>query len=96
MAIKAGPEQRREWVLGWRLAVRGRLVRYARRLVADEEAARDIVQHAFLRLCGPVGRRDSRPRRPWLFRVCRNKGGRPSPLASAVQHDERTATFTPR
>lgn len=49
------------------------LVRYALRLLGDEHSARDVVQHAFLRLCarrpgelaGRVG--------PWLFAVCRNR-----------------------
>jgi len=73
MTTHAGPEQRRGWVLGVLQRYEGPLVRYARRLVGDEHAARDIVQHAFLRLCdqspeeleGRVG--------PWLFAVCRNK-----------------------
>ena len=49
------------------------LFRYARRLLGDDERARDVVQHTFLKLCdqnpdelklGPL---------PWLFRVCRNR-----------------------
>lgn len=59
------------------------LVRYARSIVGETEAAKDIVQEAFLRLCkqGPQGftSSDSRaasnlekPTAAWLFRVCHN------------------------
>jgi len=73
MTTHAGPEQRREWVLAVLQQYEAPLVRFARRLVGDEHAARDVVQHAFLRLC------DQRPAEleghvaQWLFAVCRNK-----------------------
>ena len=73
MASKAGPEQRREWVLAALERYEAPLVRYARRLVADEEAARDIVQHAFLRLCDQSAEEIQDRVAPWLFAVCRNK-----------------------
>jgi RNA polymerase sigma-70 factor (ECF subfamily) len=55
------------------------LVRYALRLVGDENLARDCVQHAFLKLCeesrnateGVPYRADRAA--AWLFRVCRNR-----------------------
>jgi RNA polymerase sigma factor (sigma-70 family) len=47
------------------------LVRYAARMVRDQERARDLVQDTFVRLCeadqGEIG-----DARAWLFRVCRN------------------------
>jgi RNA polymerase sigma-70 factor (ECF subfamily) len=64
---------RREWVLSVLEAYEGRLTRYATRLLADDDGARDVVQHAFLKLC------DRRPEElqervgPWLFTVCRNR-----------------------
>ena len=49
------------------------LTLYAARLLGDAEAARDVVQETFLRLCrkGPDG---VEPRvAEWLFTVCRNR-----------------------
>jgi RNA polymerase sigma-70 factor (ECF subfamily) len=63
----------RDWVLAALEQFEGRLVRYARRLVGDEERARDVVQFVFLRLC------DQRPQEiehrlgQWLYTVCRNR-----------------------
>ena len=42
---------RRRWVLGVLEEHEARLTRFAARLLGDEETARDVVQHAFLRLC---------------------------------------------
>jgi RNA polymerase sigma factor (sigma-70 family) len=64
--------ERHRWVLETLEQYEGRLLRFATRLMGDEDAARDAVQHAFLRLCDP----SAGPRRqkvgPWLFAVCRN------------------------
>jgi len=78
--------ERRAWVLAALDDYEVRLVRYAARLVGDEDLARDCVQHAFLKLCGESGNatgwhalrysegRDSANRlAAWLFRVCRNR-----------------------
>jgi len=60
-----------------------RMIQYAARITGDAEAARDVVQEAFLRLCreGPETLNGRMPQ--WLFTVCRNlaidvrrKGGR--------------------
>ena len=54
--------------------LQGKLIRYTSRFFGgDEEAARDVVQHAFLQLCRAEG--DKRPEKidQWLFRVCRNR-----------------------
>ena len=73
MPAHAGPEQRREWVLAALERYEAPLVRFARRLLGDEEAARDAVQHAFLRLCDqPLDEVEGHVAQ-WLFTVCRNK-----------------------
>lgn len=48
------------------------LVRYTRRILGDEERARDVVQDTFLKLwrLGPQGYGDNL--RAWLYAVCRN------------------------
>jgi RNA polymerase sigma factor (sigma-70 family) len=50
-----------------------RLLRYAARLLGDNEAARDIVQETFLELCKTRRSRVEEQLTPWLFRVCRNR-----------------------
>ncbi len=49
------------------------LMRYAVRMVGDQEVARDVVQHAFLQLCSQLGADFPREPKPWLFKVCRNR-----------------------
>ncbi len=64
---------RREWVLSALDEHEARLTRFAARLLQDEEAARDVVQHAFLRLCDESpGDLEGRLAQ-WLFTVCRNR-----------------------
>ncbi|NUQ62803.1 MAG: sigma-70 family RNA polymerase sigma factor [Pirellulales bacterium] len=64
---------RREWVV-WALGeYEARLTRYAARLLGDEDAARDVVQHAFLRLCDRLPEELGDRVAPWLFAVCRNR-----------------------
>lgn len=86
---------RREWVI-WALGeYEGRLTRYAARILGDEDAARDVVQHAFLRLCDRAPDELGDRVAPWLYAVCRNKAmdtlrGRKQtePLDSAgTEHD---------
>lgn len=63
---------RRAFVLGALERYETRLLRFAVRLLGDENAARDAVQHVFLRLCGESAERLGPRLRPWLFAVCRN------------------------
>jgi RNA polymerase sigma-70 factor (ECF subfamily) len=62
-----------EWVTQIVDEYQDRLIRYAQRFVGDVQAANDIVQDTFLKLCGE----DADKLRPivaqWLYRVCRNR-----------------------
>ncbi len=64
---------RREWVLSVLEAYEGRLTRYATRLLADEDGARDVVQQVFLKLCDRQPDELKERVGPWLFAVCRNR-----------------------
>jgi RNA polymerase sigma-70 factor (ECF subfamily) len=48
------------------------LLRYATWLLGDVDAARDVVQESFLRLCREDPARLADHLAPWLFTVCRN------------------------
>ena len=69
--------ERRAWVLAALDEHEVRLVRYALRLLGDEDLARDCVQHAFLKLCDEARRTNEGYEggrlAAWLFRVCRNR-----------------------
>ena len=65
--------ERRRWVLQALEQYEARLLRFAARLLHDEDSARDAVQHAFLRLCGQSPQRLDGRVGPWLFAVCRNQ-----------------------
>ena len=60
------------WVLAALDRYEIRLLRFAVRLLSDEDVARDAVQHAFLRLCGQSAERLDGREGPWLFTVCRH------------------------
>lgn len=67
------------------------LTRYAASILGDADAARDVVQDAFLRLWRAERESWEGHLRPWLFRVCRNraldfrrKGGRVKQLDEAT------------
>ena len=50
------------------------LTRYALRLLSgDDAAARDVVQHAFLKLCEQDYQSIDNRVAPWLYTVCRNR-----------------------
>lgn len=51
----------------------GPLVQYATRLLGDLDAARDVVQETFLRLCSQERFRVADHLAEWLFAVCRNR-----------------------
>lgn len=64
---------RKRWVIGALNRYEQPLTRYARRLLGNEEAARDAVQHAFLKLCDQAPERVDERLASWLYTVCRNK-----------------------
>lgn len=64
---------KRQWVLSALDQHERRLTRYAMRMAGDEEAARDAVQHVFLRLCDQDPTELNGRLLPWLYTVCRNK-----------------------
>lgn len=51
----------------------GRLIAFAARITGDLEAARDVVQDTFLRLCQQDLDAIADHLPAWLFRVCRNR-----------------------
>ena len=64
---------RKEWVLAALEEYEVRLTRFAERLLGDEHAARDVVQHTFLKLCDEPPENLRGRIAFWLFTVCRNK-----------------------
>jgi len=67
------PSSQRAWVMSAVDTYERRLVRFAARLLGDEEAARDVVQHAFLQLCRQQPEKIGGRLGPWLFTAVRNR-----------------------
>jgi RNA polymerase sigma factor (sigma-70 family) len=67
------PGDKRRWVLSLLEQYEIPMTRFAARLLGDKEAARDVVQHAFLRLCDRSAEELHGRVAQWLFAVCRNK-----------------------
>jgi RNA polymerase sigma factor (sigma-70 family) len=72
MMDEVRPGSQMEWILAVLSEYERPLLRFAWRLLGDEDSARDVVQQSFLRLCGQsyeaIGHRTA----AWLFAVCRN------------------------
>jgi len=68
----AGIAEKQRWVLEAVDRHELPLLRFAVRLLGAEDAARDAVQHAFLKLCGQSPERLRGREGPWLMTVCRN------------------------
>ena len=62
-----------EWMRGILLRFEGDLLRYARRIVGDEDHARDIVQETFLKLWRQDRAELDGHLVEWLYTVCRNQ-----------------------
>jgi RNA polymerase sigma-70 factor, ECF subfamily len=70
---QTGTCDRREWVLSILEECECRLVRYATRLLDDEDSARDVVQFAFMRLLSQSPEELHGREAQWMFTVCRNR-----------------------
>ena len=62
---------RAKWVIDALGTYEGALIAYAARQSRDVHAARDVVQEAFLRLCGESEARVGPHVKAWLYTVCR-------------------------
>lgn len=62
-----------EWMQGILGRFEGALLRYARRIVGDEEHARDVVQETFLKLWRQDRAELDGHLTEWLYTVCRNQ-----------------------
>lgn len=71
--MSAGENAHARWVEEALRKHEGPLVQYATRLLGDADAARDVVQDAFLRLCEQDRSAVEGHLAPWLYRVCRNR-----------------------
>jgi len=88
------PTTDHDWVRSAVVRFEGPLTLYAARLLHDDEAARDVVQETFLRLCAQDRARLEPHLAEWLFTVCRNrtldvlrKEGRMARLSEEQMHD---------
>jgi RNA polymerase sigma-70 factor (ECF subfamily) len=66
------PGDHEEWILIVLEKYERPLLRFAWRITGNEESARDVVQHAFLKLCGQSEEAIGGRVAAWLFAVCRN------------------------
>ncbi len=71
--MSTSPPDRKVWLAAALDKYEGPLLRYARRRVGDLEAARDIVQDCFLRLCTQPRDAVEDHLAQWLYTVCRNR-----------------------
>jgi RNA polymerase sigma factor (sigma-70 family) len=85
-----------EWVREALHQFEGPLVRYAQRITGDLEAARDVVQDTFLRLCREEPASVDGHLSQWLFTVCRNRAldihRKERRMTTATDLDQRTST----
>jgi len=64
---------RKDWIARALRQYEQPLVRYAHRLLHDADAARDVVQDCFVRLCRERPESLNGRLKEWLFVVCRNR-----------------------
>lgn len=73
MSDPVEPAEPRNWVLEAVERHEQALVLYAARLLGDQDAARDVVQDTYLKLCRQERDRIEPHLTEWLFTVCRNR-----------------------
>jgi RNA polymerase sigma-70 factor (ECF subfamily) len=73
MMDELGPATQKEWILIVLEQYERPLLRFAWRMLGNEESARDVVQHVFMRLCGQSRETLGDHTAAWLFAVCRNR-----------------------
>jgi RNA polymerase sigma-70 factor (ECF subfamily) len=85
-----------EWVRGALHQFEGPLVRYAQRITGDLEAARDVVQDTFLKLCREDPATVDGHLSQWLFTVTRNRAldvhRKERRMTTATDLDHRNST----
>lgn len=81
-------EQHSAWLRAAVDAYEWPLRRYAERIVGDAEAARDVVQETFVRLCRAKPEEVNGHLQAWLFSVCRNTA------ISLRRKEDRMTTMT--
>lgn len=77
--------ERLQWIRQALDTYEGPLVRYARRILGDEDQARDVAQETFLQLCRQRREHVDGHLAQWLYTVCRNR-------ALAIKRKERRMT----
>jgi RNA polymerase sigma factor (sigma-70 family) len=91
-----GQVSQSEWVREALHQFEGPLVRYAQRITGDLEAARDVVQDTFLRLCREEPASVDGHLSQWLFTVCRNRAldihRKERRMTTATDLDQRNST----
>jgi len=71
--MQNGHDVNSAWIQATLAQFEGPLTRYALRITRDAEAARDVVQETFLRLCREEPASRDGHLAEWLYTVCRNK-----------------------
>ena len=66
-------ESHADWIRATLDRFEGPLLRYALRITGELEAARDVVQETFLKLCKEDRAAIEQHLSQWLFTVCRNR-----------------------
>lgn len=73
MLFRRQEDPHEAWVRQTVARFEGPLLRYAARIVRDQESAREIVQDTFTKLCGADAATLNGRLAPWLYTVCRNR-----------------------
>lgn len=95
---EAGALDRRSWLEAAVTRYEAPLLSYAARLTGNLEAARDVVQEAFMKLLAQDRANLNGNEAAWLYTVCRNRAldlQRRSTRAAAALHEHAESPATP-